>query len=254
MKIKLDHYEQVNIYNENGIIFSTKRGGFDRATINGNKCATYYANRVSEIELPIDNIRNALKLNLNKNDVFSIKYIPGERYTIRNGRALYIHTKYIKVETIGEYLGIETSGEKGYLTIYKLTFANAQTVREPKIDRIICDNYTLQDGETFGDGYGKDKARAVISTFDTAKSRFVKGADNPAEKGILKKYFADISYTEFIVKSDYYTRTEKDAARVEREKIADIINSCLHNKSISHYDVERMLEKLNISIKDGGEE
>lgn len=252
MKINLDLYEQINIYNETGVIFSTVHGGFERATINGSKCATHYANRVLEIELPIENIRNALKLNLNKCDVFSIKYFPNSRYTMRNGRALYIHTKYINVETIGEYLNLETNGEKNYLTLYKLSFSNIQTVREPKIERIICDNYTLQDGETFGSHYGRDKEHAVISTFDTSDSRFIKQAKEPTEKGILKRYFEDVLYNSFIVKSDYYTRQEKDPARVEREKIAEVINTCLHNKSLSHYDVENLLKKLNISIKEDG--
>ena len=249
MKIYLDHYEQINIYNESGVIFSTVRGGFERATINGGKCSAYYANKVSEIDLPIDNIRNALKLNFNKCDVFSIKYIPNDRYTIRNGRALYIHTNYINVENIGEYLSLETNGEKSYLTLYRFNFANVQTVREPKIERIICDNYTLKDGEKFGSHYGPDKEHAVISTFDTSESIFIKRADKPAEKGILKHYLENVSYSEFIVKSDYYTKTEKDAARVEREKLAEIMTGCLRGTSISHYDVENLLKKLNISIK-----
>lgn len=251
MKINLDHYGQINIYDESGVIFSTVRGGFERATITGGKCSTYYANRVYIIELPIENIRNARKLSFDKNDVFSINFIPNDRYTIRNGKALYIPSKYINVESIGEYLSIETSGEKSFSTLYKLTFANVQTVREPKIERIICDNYTLHAGETFGSHYGRDKEHAVISTFDTSDSKFIRDKNKPAEKGILKHYFENVCYSEFIVKSDYYTRTEKDPARIEREKIAETINGCLHNKTISHYDVENILKKLNITIKEG---
>ena len=146
-------------------------------------------------------------------------------------------------------MSIETSGEKDYLTLYKLSFANVQTVSEPKIERIICDNYTLKDGEKFGDYYGRDKAHACISSFDSSNSKFREPNENP-EKGILKRYFENVLYNDFIVKSDYYTRTEKDPARVEREKIAEVINTCLHNKSISHYDVENLLKKLNISIKE----
>lgn len=254
MKINLEHYEQINIYNESGVIFSTVRGGFERATIDGSKCKTHYSNKVIEIELPIENIRNALKLNLNKNDVFSIKYIPNDRYTLRNGRALYIHTRYINVENIGEYLSIETSGEKQYLTLYKFSFANVQTIKEPKINRVICDTYTLKDGEKFGSYYGPDKDHAVISSFDTSDSIFIQKAGKPAEKGILKRYMEDVLYNDFIVKSDYYTKTEKDAARIDREKLAEIINTCLHSKTLSHYDVENLLEKLNISIKEDAQQ
>ena len=73
MKIKLDIYETINVYNESGVIFSTVRGGFERATIDKERCNTHYKNKVFEIDLPIENIRNALKLNFNKADVFTVK-------------------------------------------------------------------------------------------------------------------------------------------------------------------------------------
>ena len=249
MKINLSNYETINIYNENGVIFSTVRGGFERATIDGKKCRSHYSDIICEIDLPIDNIRNAQKLNLNKNDVFSIKYVPSDRYSIRNGRALYIPDRFISVERLGEFLALEANGEKDFLTLYKFAFANPQTVSEPHLERIICDNYTLEEGETFGSGYGRDEAHAVIDTFDTSKSRL---KEISHEKGILKKYYHDVIYSDFIVKSDYYTRTEKDEARTEREKIAEIINSCLYNKTFSHYDIEAIQKKLNISIKAEG--
>lgn len=249
MKFNINNYEQINIYNDNGVVFSTIRGGFERATIKDGKAQTHYNNTVYEIDLPIDKIRNARKNDLAKNDVFTINYMPKDRYDIRNGKALYIPTKYITVENIGEYLSIETSGEKGFLTLYKFTFSNPQTISEPQFERIICDNYTLSENERFSSGCGKDKKHACISTFDTSENIFYKKSGRPAEKGIIKRYYADIVYNSFLVKSDYYTRTEKDAARVEREKIAAIINDCLYNKTISHYDVEKMLDKLNISIK-----
>lgn len=250
MKINLANYEMLNIYDENGVIFSTVRGGFERATIDGKKCRSHYSDIIREIDLPVDNIRNAQKLNLTKKDVFSIKYFPRDRYDIRNGRALYIPLDLIAVEILGQFLSLETNGERDFLTLYKLSFKTAQTVRETKCERIACDNYTLKDGETFGSGYGRDEAHAVIDTFDTSKS-FFKGQEIPAEKGILKKYYHDVIYSDFIVKSDYYTRTEKDEARQEREKIAEIINSCLYNKMLSHYDIEAIQKKLNISVKEG---
>ena len=250
MRINLNQYEQINIYNENGVIFSTIYGGFERATIKDGKCATFYCNRVDEIILPVDSIRNAIKLNLNKGDVFTIRYIPGNRYSIRNGKALYIHTDYIGVENIGEYLSTEISGEKSYLTLYKIKFATVQTIKEPKIDRVICDSYTLKEGENFGSGYGLDKEHAVVGVFDTSESILNKRTNKPAEKGILRRYFEGVQYNDFIVKSDHYTRTEKDTARKEREQLASIINGCLYNKTVSHYDVEKLLQKLNISIKE----
>lgn len=59
-----------------------------------------------------------------------------------------------------------------------------------------------------------------------------------------------LSGTEIKVESDYYTRTEKTEERLYREKLADIISECLYiGKDVSHYEVERMLEKLDIAIK-----
>lgn len=248
MKINIHNYEQINIYNENGVIFSTTRGGFDRVTIKDGKVQTHYSDSVYEIDLPIDKIRNARKIDFSKNDVFAFNYMPPNRYDIRNGKAIYIPAKYITVENIGEYLSIETSGEKDFLTLYKFTFANPQTISEPQFERIICDNYTLSENERFSSGCGKDKDHACVSTFDTSENTFYKKSGRPAEKGVIKRYYADIVYNSFLVKSDYYTRTEKDAARIEREKIAEIINSCLYNKTVSHYDIEKIMEKLNISL------
>lgn len=251
MKINLEHYEQINIYNESGVIFSTIRGGLERVNINNDKCNTFHNNKVTEIDIHVDNIRNALKLNLNKKDVFAIKYIPDNRYHVRNGKALYIYTDYISVKNIGEYLSMEHNGEKNFLTLYQFSFNTIQTVKEPTIERIICDNYILKNGEAFGSHYGLDKEHAVISTFDNSGSPLRIRANKPIEKGILKKYLENVQYYNFIVQSDYYTKTEKDPARVEREKIADIINDCLNNKTLSHYDIEKILKKLNITIKEG---
>ena len=231
MKIQVSNYEQINIYNESGVIFSTIRGGFERATIKDGKARTHYNDTVYEIDLPVDKIRNARKIDFSKNDVFTINHMPKDRYDIRNGKAIYLSTKYITVENIGEYLSIETSGEKDFLTLYKFTFANSQTISEPQYERIICDNYTLSENERFSSGCGKDKDHACVSTFDTSENIFYKKSGRPTEKGIIKRYYADIVYNSFLVKSDYYTRTEKDAARIEREKIAEI-----------------MMEKLKISL------
>ena len=56
--------------------------------------------------------------------------------------------------------------------------------------------------------------------------------------------------TEIEVESDYYTRTEKTSDRRYREELASIISECLYSgKSVSHYEVERLLEKLDITIR-----
>ena len=57
--------------------------------------------------------------------------------------------------------------------------------------------------------------------------------------------------TEIKVDSDFYTRTEKTDDRVYREKLVEIISECLYSgKHISHYEVENLLKKLDITIKE----
>ena len=53
------------------------------------------------------------------------------------------------------------------------------------------------------------------------------------------------------VESDYYTRTEKTDDRLYREKLASIISECMYSgKDISHYEVEQLLKKVDITIKE----
>ena len=53
------------------------------------------------------------------------------------------------------------------------------------------------------------------------------------------------------VESDYYTRSEKTEDRLFREKLANIMSECMYTgKNVSHYEVEEMLKKLDITIKE----
>ena len=57
--------------------------------------------------------------------------------------------------------------------------------------------------------------------------------------------------TEVEVESDFFTRTEKTNDRLYREKLAEIISECMYGGNyISHYGVEKLLEKLDIIIKE----
>ena len=68
---------------------------------------------------------------------------------------------------------------------------------------------------------------------------------------MIKRYLTYDAVTEMTIDSDFYTRTEKTEDRLEREKIAEIISSCLYgDKTVSHYEVEALMKKLNITIKE----
>ena len=85
----------------------------------------------------------------------------------------------------------------------------------------------------------------VISVEERVSTKF-NGETNYKTIYTLKMQDGEIVEAE----SDYYTRTEKTDDRLLREKIAEIISDCTYNKHISHYEVEKMLEKLNITIKE----
>ena len=55
---------------------------------------------------------------------------------------------------------------------------------------------------------------------------------------------------EIEVESDFYTRTELSPERQMQEKIAAIMTDCLYgNKNVNHYEVEKIMEYLDITIK-----
>ena len=91
---------------------------------------------------------------------------------------------------------------------------------------------------------------SVIDVVNITERLAMKGNGETNYKDVytLKLHYADGA--EIKVDSDFYTRTEKTEERLYREKLAKIISECLYNdKYVSHYEMERILEKLDITIK-----
>ena len=105
MKIDISVYEQINIYNNNGVIFTTERGGLHRATIDSKKNKILPGDVIYNIELSTNSIRAARSISFLKNDVFTIKY-SASRYSFKNGKALYIPASYIDVESLEKFFNI----------------------------------------------------------------------------------------------------------------------------------------------------
>ena len=91
---------------------------------------------------------------------------------------------------------------------------------------------------------------SVIDVVNITERQAMKGNGETNYKDVytLKLHCADGA--EIKVDSDFYTRTEKTEERLHREELAKIISECLYSdKYVSHYEVERLLEKLDITIK-----
>lgn len=219
------NYNNLFIYDENGnILFNT--------------CRPY------DIDLEIKDleIRSARKLNFSKMDVFEIKAEKNEWN--RNGKDLYIPCTIISVESVTEKLESNHDGQKNYQNIYSLKLHCDAYRWERHIEKVtdLPNNMPLKDYDPngiFSDGYSKER-----NTYSIGKNYKTK------ETCIYKRWLTYDKIIEIELKSDFYTRTEKDEARLYREQIAEIMTELgYNNKPISHYEVARFMEKLNITIK-----
>lgn len=221
-------YNNLYVYEGENILFHT--------------CRPYDLN-IEINDLPI---RNARKVDFNKGDVFEVKAPKNEDGFMRNGKDLYIPSSIISVKSEGEKLMLNANGEKDYKTIYVLGF-NCEAFRwEKHIEKVtdLPHDKSLEEYDKEGkwsSGFSKECNTYEVSTHPKT-----------GETVIFKRYLTYDKKTEITVESDFYTRTEKDTDRIEREKIAEIISECLYSKNttVSHYEVAAMLKKLNISIKE----
>lgn len=235
-------------FNEGNIVLKKGINRFDISAIKDNILSTYNSSNLSVEELRLSNIKKANKIDLTRKNNFYAKHIreDWEHYGVIPQYDIYIYCGVggdCQVNYIGEYLHNDIDGEKTYINGYgiKATFETKKAIHE----YIECDNYILKDGERFGDGYGT-KENPVYSTFDFNK-RFINPVD---KKGVIKKWFEkNVSNCCLTFQSDYITRREKDENRLLMERIAEIMSEET-SQHISHYGVKRMMEKLNISIKE----
>lgn len=221
------NYNNVYIYDGENILFQT--------------CRPYELN----IEVNGLTIRNARKINFDKSDVFEVKSENKNDGLFRNGKDLYIPVSVISVKSITEKKHNEIHGETNYKNIYVLEFhceAFRWNTHYEKLNDFPPD-MTIEKYDIngkWGSGYSKEH-----NMYDVHEDPIT------GKTWVSKQYLTYDVMTEITIESDYYTRTEKTDERIEREKIANIISSCMYGtNSISHYEVERIMEKLNISIKE----
>lgn len=221
------NYNNIFIYDGEKIVFETCRPGD------------------IDLELFGLEIRNARKANFSKNDCFEMKACKNNEYRyFANGKDLYIPVSIFELVSVEEKKHMEHDGEKNFKNVYTFKL-NCEAYKYTKHWEKVTDlskDMPLSQYDTngkFGSGFSKDHTIYEICTNYKTKEEY-----------ISKHWLTYDEVTDLVIDSDYYTRTEKDDSRIEREKIADILSECLYSgKTVSHYEVAKILEKLNITIK-----
>ena len=230
MALKINGYEanynNILIYDGENIIFQTCR-----------------PNDIN-LELFEIDIRNARKINFSKGDCFETKSNEKSDSYFRNGKDLYVPASIFELVSKVEKLAFNTNGEKNYKDTYTFKLNCKAYKYNQHFEKItdLPEKMPLIEYDPngkFGSGYSKN-----FNMYDTATNY------KTGETYVMKRWLTYDTVNELVIDCDYYTRTEKSPERLEREKIANILTSCVYSgKTISHYEVEKMLEKVNITIK-----
>lgn len=137
---------------------------------------------------------------------------------------------------------------------YELQFEISTNIRSAR--KIMFNKHDCFEIKTSGENHhlfrnGKDLYvhNSVIDVIEVHEKEALKHNGETNYKNVYTLRLQD--GTEVKVDSDYYTRTEKTDERLYREKLAEIISECLYgDRYVSHYEVAKMLEKLDITIKE----
>lgn len=216
------NYNNLYIYNGEEILYST--------------CRPYNM----DIEIDDIEIRSARKLIFDKKDCFEIKTPTNEGRMFTNGKDLYIHTSVISIESVNEVIALKYYGETDYKKKYKLKLhcnAYRWNIHREKVNDLEkgVPLYEYDPNGIWSDSYSKKNSTYSISIRDGVSQ-------------VYKSWQTHDKITEIEIESDYYTRTEKTEQRLYEEEIAKIMSEC-SGGNLSHYDVRRMLEKLEINIR-----
>lgn len=156
--------------------------------------------------------KRAIKENLNRKDNYYIK-----------GR-LYIHQSEVAVLRKEEVVHHETKLDTTYIDEYTLNFIHGYSYQS-MVRREVTKDY-------------------VFANEQEKKNYF---SNKDGTRHFIKEY-VNVVENELITTCDYVTRTVKSEKGEEVDKIVEIISKCTYN-SVSRYDVEKMLQVLDIKIK-----
>ena len=214
-------YQGFRIYQEGKILYKTDRTYLELNELTqNNELKKHYNNRIKSFK--IEEPKRAIKLNLNRDDNF---YIMEKISDYTKGYVLYIHSSNMQVEFLGDLLSFKTEHEQNFIDAYKLTFKYGFVIDET-ISKEVDKSYKLEKNETL---YTIQKDGETIYKITQY---------NPVEK------------FEGIFTGDYFTKKIESDFRKMNNKIANDFSSILiHNQNFSHYDIEKLLTKFDITYK-----
>ena len=255
-KASFDGIGKLVVYRDGVVLFEKTRdfeklGVWKNGRVNGSGSDRIVSFNLSSAP------KNARKVNLNRNDNFLVKYDAGV-YIKERKTALYIHASEVSVENLGEFVSMEHDGEKDFLNAYKLVFNHGARVRVLRVEKLsVPGSWTIPEEEHKAGAHWYSFLGDHNNSYETVNAEELKRINArrralglPEENYNLRHWvFEYQDITENYYTSDYITRVEKDSARVDREKIAEALNAALGHDKLSHYDVDKLLKVVNITLK-----
>lgn len=210
-----------------------------RKLINGKPCAS--RDKIVRIHLEKE-VKRARKENLDRNDNYTISY----KMRFEHRTTVYIHISEVEFEDLGEYVVSEHNGEKNYKHIYRVRFKHGAEGMFYHAERItVPKGWTIPREEIARGAQWSETYNIAAPTYQPITNP----QERLREECTLVKRYVDFGPVEETCYASDFCRIEKDEARIEREKIAEVMNMALGDHRISHFDIERMLKVLNITIK-----
>lgn len=127
--------------------------------------------------------------------------------------------------------------------------ADVRSARKLNFNKGDCFEYKTNT-ESYSKANGKDLYvhNSYIDVIKVKEKKHFEAHGETCYKDIYTLKLQDDTKIE--VESNFYTRYEYTQDRINGEQIAEIMSSCIFKGNISYYEVERMLEKLDIKIKE----
>ena len=244
-----ENIRQIIIYGHGEKLYTAARGSLEESRIRNGKISMVYNGKIRGIYLATEPKR-ARKENLNRTDNYFLTY--HGNYSWEHGLTLYIHESEISVSHVGEYVAFCHNGETNYKTAVNLHFNNGASVHRLKMEKLpeAGKDFTPPDGCKWRDAYSPDPEHPNYDLIYPGRLTGEESAPVVVKKWIQREIVHDV-----LIESTFYTRTEKEPERLERDRIAEAMTVALNSSrfSFSHYDVEKLLKVFNITFKDGGE-
>lgn len=242
-----DNIRKIHIYGDDEIFYTAERGELKESTVNAaGKISEAFDGLVRGLTLATEPKR-ARKINLSRKDNYYLTY-KGD-YSWENGISLYIHVSEVSATPAGEYLAFENHGERCYKNAVRLHFHHGATIHRRNVERVpdAGKDFRPPEGCKWSDGYSPNPEKPFYDVVTPGK-----WSGEPGESFVVRRWIEKETVSEILVEASYYTRKEADPERANREKIAAAMSEVLYgNKTVSHYEVEKLLEVFNITFKNG---